>query len=41
MKYVKSLGFAETPNYGYLKGLFESCFEQNGYIRDNLFDWMK
>lgn len=38
--HVKSLRFADSPNYGYLKGIFKDLFIRMNYTYDNiLFDW--
>ena len=39
--YVKKLGFAEKPNYNYMKQLFLSILKKNGLRKDNKFSWIK
>lgn len=39
MEHVKSLEFAEKPNYNYLYGLFTQLFKKNNFEYDNKFDW--
>lgn len=41
VKYVKNLGFSETPRYDYMKNLFVTILEKNGYKYDNIFSWIK
>ena len=39
-EHVKSLRFADSPNYSYLKSLFKDLFLRLSYTYDNiLFDW--
>jgi hypothetical protein len=39
-KYVTTLEFEETPNYGMLKNLFKQLFLKNKFTYDNiLYDW--
>ena len=39
-EHVKSLRFADCPNYSYLKSLFKDLFLRLNYTYDNiLFDW--
>jgi len=40
MNYVRKLGFEETPDYDYLRGLFDKVLKREGYEEDNVFDWM-
>ena len=41
MKYVKNLQFEETPDYGYLKFLFEKMIKKQGLEIENLyFSWI-
>jgi len=37
----KKLGFAEKPNYNYMKQLFLSILKKNGLRKDNKFSWIK
>lgn len=39
MDYCKNLKFHETPDYGYLRGLFKSVFYRKNYSYDLDFDW--
>jgi hypothetical protein len=39
MKYSRSLGFKEEPDYAYPKNLFKDLFIKEGYIYDEIFDW--
>lgn len=39
MDYVKSLDFAERPNYNYLYNLFTQLFKNNGFSYDDVYDW--
>jgi len=39
MDYVKSLGFAERPNYNYLYNLFTQLFKKKNFVYDDQFDW--
>ena len=41
MKYVKNLQFKETPNYKYLRKLFEDILVKIGQKNDNIFSWAK
>ena len=41
LKYIKNLGFSETPKYDYIKNLFVTILEKNGYDYDNKFSWIK
>jgi len=41
LKYVKNLGFNETPRYDYIKNLFITILDKNGYKYDNIFSWIK
>ncbi|XP_076305072.1 casein kinase I-like isoform X1 [Tachypleus tridentatus] len=38
LKYVRRLDFFETPDYDYLRKLFQDLFDKNGYL-DTEFDW--
>lgn len=40
MKYCRSLQFDQKPDYNYLKKLFESLMQKNGYEDDGEFDWV-
>ncbi len=41
LKYVRELGFTETPNYKYLKRLFRKLFVISGYDFDYRYDWVE
>ncbi|CAE7542873.1 CKL2 [Symbiodinium natans] len=37
--YSKSLGYADQPDYEYLRGMFRKLFERQGFRFDGQFDW--
>lgn len=39
MRYVRALGFDETPDYNYLRKLFQTLFDIRGYKMDYQYDW--
>jgi casein kinase 1 gamma len=39
LRYVRRLDFFETPDYNYLRKLFQDLFERRGYRDDGVFDW--
>lgn len=39
LRYVRRLDFFETPNYDYLRKLFQDLFEKKSYVNDGEFDW--
>jgi len=39
LKYVRGLGFEDTPDYSYLRKLFRDLFVRRGFEYDNVFDW--
>jgi len=41
MDYVKSLDFAEKPNYNFLYNLFTQLFKKNNFEYDDVYDWSK
>jgi len=40
LRYVRNLGFTETPNYNYLIGLFDKVLENMNEVDDGMFDWI-
>ncbi|KAL7668622.1 hypothetical protein ACOME3_009317 [Neoechinorhynchus agilis] len=41
LKYVRNLDFFETPNYRYMRSLFEELIERKGLENDYDYDWAK
>ncbi|XP_037038423.1 casein kinase I isoform X6 [Bradysia coprophila] len=39
LRYVRRLDFFETPDYDYLRRLFQDLFDRKGYVDDGEFDW--
>ncbi|XP_073988914.1 casein kinase I gish isoform X7 [Rhodnius prolixus] len=39
LRYVRRLDFFETPDYEYLRKLFQDLFEKRGFVNDSEFDW--
>ena len=39
LRYVRQLDFFETPDYNYLRKLFQDLFDRMGYVDDGVFDW--
>uniref|UniRef100_A0A6M2DTJ0 non-specific serine/threonine protein kinase n=1 Tax=Xenopsylla cheopis TaxID=163159 RepID=A0A6M2DTJ0_XENCH len=39
LRYVRRLDFFETPDYDYLRRLFQELFDRRGYVDDGEFDW--
>ncbi|XP_055706011.1 casein kinase I isoform X3 [Phlebotomus papatasi] len=39
LRYVRRLDFFETPDYDYLRRLFQELFDRKGYEDDGEFDW--
>lgn len=39
--YCRGMGFAECPDYGYLRRLFSDLFAREGYAYDLVFDWTR
>lgn len=40
MKYVRNLGFDQTPDYEYLRELMSDALKQSGLQEDGVYDWM-
>ena len=40
LRYIKTLKFADKPDYNYLKNLFRNSLSINRWMEDNVFDWM-
>lgn len=41
LTYVRNLGFEDTPDYDYLRGLFTDALKDTGEMEDGEYDWMK
>jgi casein kinase I family protein HRR25 len=39
MEYCRRLGYDDTPDYGYLRGLLMNLYKHHGFLADNLYDW--
>ena len=39
LKYCRTLGFEEQPNYSHLRQLFRNLFHSQGFTYDYVFDW--
>lgn len=39
LHYVRRLDFFETPDYDYLRKLFQDLFDKKKYVDDAEFDW--
>ena len=39
LRYVRTLDFFATPDYSYLRKLFQDLFVKKGYHEDGVFDW--
>lgn len=39
LRYVRRLDFFETPDYDYLRKLFNELFDHEKYPHDNIYDW--
>ena len=39
LKYVRVLGFEETPDYDFLRELFAKVLKKNNDIDDGVFEW--
>jgi hypothetical protein len=40
MVYTRKLGFEDTPDYDYLRGLFTKVLVRLNQVEDSVFDWM-
>src|SRR5277367_4445842 len=40
LQYVRELGFEDTPDYDYLRGLFDTILKKEGNTDDGQYDWM-
>lgn len=40
LQYVRKLGFEETPDYDFLRELFDKVLERQGEHDDSLYDWV-
>ena len=40
LQYVRELGFEDTPDYDYLRGLFDTIMKKEGNSDDGQYDWM-
>lgn len=40
LQYTRNLDFEESPNYDYLRGLFDKVLSSLGEIDDGVYDWM-
>lgn len=39
LRYVRRLDFFETPDYNYLRKVFQDLFDRMGFSDDGVFDW--
>ena len=39
LRYVRRLDFFETPDYNYLRKIFQDLFDRMSYVDDGAFDW--
>ena len=39
LRYVRRLDFFETPDYNYLRKVFQDLFDRMGFVDDGMFDW--
>jgi hypothetical protein len=40
LQYTRSLGFEETPDYDYLRGLFDKAMARECLKEDYIYDWL-
>lgn len=40
MQYVRKLGFEESPDYEFLRELFDKAIQRKGETDDGVYDWM-
>lgn len=40
LRYAKNMQFEDRPDYAYLKGLFTTLFEKEGFQMDENYDWV-
>lgn len=40
MQYVRKLGFEETPDYEFLRELFDKVLRRLNETNDGIYDWM-
>ena len=40
MTYVRKLGFEDTPDYDFLRGLMNKVLQRNNAADDDVYDWM-
>lgn len=40
LQYVRKLGFEETPDYDFLRELFDKVLERQGEKDDSIYDWV-
>jgi casein kinase 1 len=41
LDYCRGLRFDETPDYGYLKRMFQDLYYREGFRQDGVFDWTR
>ena len=40
LTYVRKLGFEDTPDYDFLRGLMNKVLQRNNAADDDVYDWM-
>lgn len=40
LNYCKNLNFEERPDYNFLRGLWRTCMQNNGWESDGMYDWI-